>query len=255
MSENLPGKPAFLGRHEPPPVPAQQEPPPVPGGERELATRAQHEPPPVPVTYEEPSIAREELSIAFVLEESPNAELAGPSRSNFESPFAPSVETGRTSDETVISAGLPAPRQPSAFLPWFAFSLALLCLPPSIVAGFFFLSGFELWPFVLICSLLAVCFGRYARDRGGPSAKLAGLAVQLGRGFFAIGLVGLAMIGLAAAMWGISTVQAFNTEWQQTNRSVRWVTDKVDAVEAFFTGKGHKPAAEPSPSPNSSPGS
>jgi hypothetical protein len=249
MSDNLPGTPPLPGRHEPPPVPPAHEPPPVPGGERELAIHARHEPPPVPETYEK-------QRIGFVLEGSHNAELAGTARSDFQSPLdrIVEIESESTSDELIVDAGPRPARQPSSFLPWFALSLALLCLPPSIVAALVFLLGFELWPFVLICSLLAVCFGRYARDRGGPSANLAGLAVQLGRGFFAIGLIGLVMIGLSVAMWGIAAVQSVNKSWQESNRSVRWVTDKVDAVEAYFSGQGHKaPPALPSPSPNSSP--
>jgi hypothetical protein len=254
MSDNLPGTPPLPGRHEPPPIPPGHEPPPVPDSAREFAAHARHEPPPVPTAYEPSSIPRDQQPTMFVVEGSRDSELAWPVRSNFESPLVIEIESETTPAEVMVTKGPRPARQPTAFLPWLALSLALLCLPPSIVAALVFVTGLELWPFVLICSLLAICFGRYARDRGGPSANLANLAFHLGRGFFVIGLIGLVLIGMAVATLGIATVQAFNTQWRQTNRSVRWVTDNVDAVKAYFSGTGHKPPpADPSPSPNSSP--
>lgn len=142
----------------------------------------------------------------------------------------------------------------SSFLAWLALSFALICIPPSIVAAVLFYGGLWLWPMVMIPALLAVCFGRYAKNEGGPSANLAGLAAQLGRGFFLIAGLGLLAIGISVLMYGLATVQSFSKNWSESNALARWVTNKVDAVEAYFSGQGQKPPpALPSPAPNSSP--
>ena len=250
MSENLPGTSLGHTRHEPPPVPSRHEPPPVPGSERELALKDRHEPPPVPISFETSAVFREEQEIAFVAEGSDAVEMGPPipAKSRQARSLTIEIEPQADTDQLVVAVE-PRPARKSSFLAWLALSLALVCLPPSIVAAVWFIAGFEAWPLVMICSLLAVCLGKFAKSRGGPSVNLATLAVQLGRGFFVIAIAGLILIVASVAVFGFATVQSVNQSWQQSNRIAQWVTDKVDAVEAFFTGQGHKAPALPSPSP------
>jgi hypothetical protein len=201
------------------------------------------------------SLSRNNDDVSFELEGSPAIESRAPAQRKLHEPPDVPVElelepVGGELDPT----GKVTAASKSSFLAWLALSFALICLPPSIAAAFLFLGGVWLWPIVMIPSMLAVCFGRYAKNQGGPSANLAGLAVQLGRGFFLIAGMGLLAIGISVLMFGLVTVQSFSKNWSESNALARWVTDKVDAVEAYFSGQGQKPPpALPSPSPNSSP--
>lgn len=237
---------------EPPPVPERREPPPVPGN-CEPTTRSRDDgPPPIPGNLLNPSTAGSKLEstpvrkneeVSFVLEGSASIESAGPVQLGSRQPPEVPVEI----ELEIVGDGS---AHKSSFPVWLALSLSIACLPLSIGAALWPVFGVELWPFVLICSLVAMCVGRYVRSEGGPSANLARLAVQLAYGFFVIALVGLGLILLEVTAGVSSALHATAKSVEKSATVAQWFTEQVDSIKAYFAGHGSSaPPALPSPTP------
>jgi|GEM_PF-5064248 len=249
---------------EPPPIPGAEEAPPIPLGKKAYYTE---EAPPIPDCRDTPPPIPEQpvIMVPVVLEKSrsPHAIHAQNSREvlfvTASGPLhqrQPVIVTGhrpeivreRASDEGqptfVIETAGGGPQRP--FLARFALAMSLLCIPLSL--GALFLPF--IWVPVFICALLARAFGGYARRQGGPSENLGILAVQLGRGFFFIAIIGVVFLLAVVTLWGLSIASEAVKTWQSSNVVAHWFVGQVDGAEALVKGIFVHPAQAPSPAPS-----
>jgi hypothetical protein len=248
---------------EPPPIPNAEEAPPIPPGNRAYSTE---EAPPIPDRGDAPPPIPKQpvIMVPVVLEKSrsPNVIHAQNSREvlfvTSSGPLhqqQPVIVTGHRSEivrerafdegqqTLVIATAGGGPQRP--VLARFALAMSLLCIPLSL--GALFLPFF--WIPVFICALLARAFGGYARRQGGPSENLGILAVQLGRGFFFIAIIGVVFLLAVITLWGLSIANEAVKSWQSSNVVAHWFVGQVDGAEAFVKGIFVHPSQAPSPAP------